>query len=128
MNKDIIHLTEKAWAIEVPENAHGFKIVNSDNNMGQALFFFVGVGLDFKRLPEGTWSILGLSSDLTEDQWMEVVEKYHLQEKYKDYFTQPNSDLCAAFCPVFSTAKESGYSLLKSLSLDPDTTLILIKQ
>lgn len=117
-------LTDKAASIQWAKDAIKARI----DKAGYVIFEMKEPGIngeyyyDDQKPLEGKWKILGKSSELTEDQWREVVEKimpFGRVERWKDYeFTESG----------FYTAIESGQSLLKSKNLEPETTLILIKQ
>jgi hypothetical protein len=73
--------------------------------------------------------VLGLAKNLTEEDWKKVVEGYIYSgrssyQAYKDYSARvPQNEE-----DIITDPKESGLSLLKYLSLDPLTTVILVKQ
>lgn len=78
-----------------------------------------------QKLPEGQWSIVGKASEIGEEVWEQMVEYYtdecegqimHWSE-FKNYEDEKGEWFCIA--------TESGYSLLKSHSLNPDNCLIL---
>lgn len=100
-------LTDKAIAVQVPEGV---------------------VTLDYEQMHDDGWRILGRASELSEEQWKGIVEGWHFGtgklmkaevNSFKDYSGNNNS---------FTTAAESGLSLLRSLKLDPKTSLILIRE
>lgn len=87
-------------------------------------------------LPDRKLSIVGLSRDLTEEQWDPIVESYSrnvgwdferkistgIMKLYRNYMVEkptPVSMLC-------NTAKESGYSRLRSWGLDGNILIIQI--
>lgn len=70
---------------------------------------------------EVTAEILGIASELTEEQAKELVDKFTLlptteNEGYKNYLT---------YAKGFKTAIESLHSLITSLGLNPERTLII---
>lgn len=68
-------------------------------------------------LPPGSYSIVGLANELTEEQWSEVVEADGSPwPGYKDY-SYPND-------VAFSSARQSGYSLLSHLGLSKNPLII----
>lgn len=73
-------------------------------------------------LPPGSYTIVGLAKDLTEEQAGEIVEWWDGTETYRSYTYTPSAG--ETFWP-YSTALESFRSLLSSLSLQPETTLII---
>lgn len=85
-------------------------------------------GGDMLRLPDGSWELIGLAKDLTEDQWREVVELMKYKEIDKLYYSF-SYKIYGKVKPggAYGTQKsiESGLSLLKSKSINPDTTVIL---
>jgi hypothetical protein len=84
-------------------------------------FFIYGDGIYNAPLPPGSWKIIGLASELTEAQWHNIAEidDIHPMTDMIDWRDYDGSN------PV--CAKQSGLSLLKSLNLIPQTTLILEK-
>lgn len=54
----------------------------------------------------GNWKLLGLSTELTEDQWKEILPKYKYDKHLGEYENYTDSD------EYFKTATESGRSLL----------------
>lgn len=108
-------LTDKAISVQVPEDSYDMRV-------------FPGVLEGFKPtggtywyrdLPPGSWRIVGLGSELKEDHWKGIVEKGKNGICYRYYL--PGYRLT-------TIAIESGLSLLRSLKLDPKTSLILIKE
>jgi hypothetical protein len=78
------------------------------------------------QLPTKTkMKIIGKASELTDEQWKGIVEVFN-NGAYRDYGQ-------SLFAPDMSTdvfcltAKESGLSLIASLNLKPETTLIIQK-
>jgi hypothetical protein len=68
-----------------------------------------------------TGVIIGFAGKLSEEQWKEIVEKNRtFSAFYKDYLK--NSDM-----EFFEYAYYSGLSLIASLNLKPETTLIIQK-
>lgn len=83
--------------------------------------------LDTKPLAKGSYSIIGLASELTEWDWEGIVEGNNGGQNdtmWYDY-TQPKT---CFFCFTKTTATESGLSLLSSLGLNKETTLIILKE
>lgn len=98
--------TRKATILVVylPEGATGL-IVN-DGNIIVAIKYLAAMDI---KIPDGNWQHLGQLSDITEEQWKDVVEdsKCFVTDEigYIDYL---NDD---QLCPL---AKKSGLSLLKA--------------
>lgn len=103
----------KLLAVMVPEYGWDFRV---DYGNRVVLSFACINEPDAIKLPEGNWQILGLSTELTEEQWSEIVKYVGLPWcAYKDYRSNSN---------WFSTAKESGLSLLEANQIT-EPTLIL---
>lgn len=126
----IQELTDKSIAVQVPEGAYRYDIV--DPNF--LLFTWNNANRKSIQLPSGSWQILGKAKELTDDQWKSIVddisflrpnpyniERDEVVECWQDYTDETEQLVCY-------TPTESGLSLLKSKSLNPGTTLILIKQ
>lgn len=80
--------------------------------------FFIG-------LPPGQWQIIGKANELSEQQWKAVVDYQLHPFSTKVYgYTYKNQE---SYSP-FKKAKLAGHSLIKSHSMNPDTTLILKRQ
>lgn len=109
--------------IEVPEGASDFAI--SERNK---IWYSTGVLVSslkqyaFKKIPEGKYSIIGLATDLTEDQAQQLVDQpeIHPMTDYKDF-----TDYVVSYGNPCS-AKKSLFSRLTSLGL-PKNTLIIKK-
>lgn len=131
----ITQLTEDCIAVVVPQDASDFKThysTHHTNDDVEKLVFSSEIqdplkcGGDMLHLPAGQWEILGKGDSLTEEQWVWVATQvvgwssviYHNHTASgRDY-----RDIVEA---AFSTATESGLSLLKSKGLKPENTLIL---
>ncbi len=78
-----------------------------------------------RRLPHGTYSILGICSELTEEQWAGVVDSAMLNINgdsvlvYRDYFAK-EGDLCE----WYSSAKNAAQSLLRYNRIKQNELLI----
>lgn len=123
----ITQLTERAIAIKVPEGSEMYTI-----HENKLLLLFSGGQSARKKwcdLPPGQWQILGIASELTEEDWKKVVELVGGWSNviYYDYNTTARDyrDIVEA---AFKTATQSGQSLLASKNLPMESTLILIKQ
>jgi hypothetical protein len=114
--------------VEVPENGHSFKLDDD-----QDIYYLVGPlrkprCLVFDGLPEGYWLIVGKASELTEDQWKGIVAK-HVNMGFMNYAVRLIIKVTLGWTANWAmlTAKESGLSLIASLQLKPETTLIIQK-
>jgi hypothetical protein len=103
MNK-ITHLTDNAIAVEVPDDSGNFDVAEGSLYYNAAYYGFGAIGR-MKKLPPGKWKILGLSTELTEEQCEELVEQHFDTGEFKEYvlgFYQ------------YRSAKQSFESLLRS--------------
>lgn len=111
---------ERYCLVKVPQGITDIDLPLQD--FGHALSYKVpGKGWCTEMLPyvSGSWSIIGLGKDLSEEQWKEIVERSLVMSiKYKDYECVKSS---------FHTATQSGLSWLKSLNAD-ENYLILKQQ
>lgn len=74
------------------------------------------------KLPDGNkYTIIGISETLTDEQWGKIVERTN--EKIRNPYFCYTARYSPA--PLFYTQTESGHSLVKSQSMDIDTTLII---
>jgi len=130
----MIHeLTDRSIAVEVPEGAWRFY---SNNGIASGK-----IGMDVSErledgslrmyahkcdLPPGSWSILGKGNEITEEQWKTIVgiEWFEDDDEYF-YIYEPDGKVRSNL--FYDTAIESGLSLLKSKSLNPESIIILIK-
>jgi hypothetical protein len=126
--KDIRVLNERAIAVKLPDDTVSYGI-------GIALMYSGANYLAYNAkshmcfdervyLPKGSWSILGMSDKLSEDEWKKVVDyEINPMEDYfegaKDYSKDSDNYLC-------DTATESSLSLLKSKGIEVPH-LILVK-
>ena len=80
----------------------------------------------YETLPEGNYTIIGKASEISEEQWEEIVAIDELEVVgiggYSGFVNYEDKNT------FFSTATESGLSLIKSMNLIPPTTLIIKKQ
>lgn len=88
-------------------------------------------------LPPGEWEIVGRFKELTEDQWRKAVksfyryfpEKYLVYVNYEKEVKMTNFGISQEWNAPFGTAIESGFSLLRSHGIDPESNpLILVKE
>lgn len=122
MNTDIVVLTDKAIGVKTSGIFYNFRLPKSEPLQGK-LYASGGYNGHSWILPEGSWTLLGLAKDLTEEDWKKVVSWFELAGKtgYRDYhYDDPRFP--------YETASISGLSLLWEYRLDPSTTVILIKQ
>lgn len=70
--------------------------------------------------------IIGQCNSMTESEWQEIVEKG--KNVYKDYQTQMTSPDTDFGGMGYKTATESGRSLIASLGLDFDKSILIIKK
>lgn len=117
----ITELTDSCIGVKVAEKIHSPIILKNE------LSYYTPRALSpikiYDDLPLGSWELIGLAKDLTEDQWKGVVEVLNT-------FVGDNGQRIDVFVDYDNnfecdTAAESGLSLLKSKSLNPGTTLIL---
>lgn len=119
----ITELTSKAIAVTIPEDANIETAFIASERYSPTLVYKTKTSLTSVHisLPLGNWQILDRADWLEEDQWKGIVAyiPYGNLQRWRDY--SGNESFCLS-------ATESGLSLLKSKGLNPDTTLILIKQ
>lgn len=116
-----IHTENGHLFIEVPEGFFGYSIIDTTNG-GKALKITDRVGdCVYRPLPPGSYTLVGLGSELTEEQWKEIIEDTWESGDFIGWSFRDYSDKHS----TFDTATESGLSLLKSKSLSPNTTVIL---
>jgi hypothetical protein len=132
--QQITWLTEDAIAVTTPEDIKSFDIWEATMSLrgykkGRE---YLGAGSNVIELPPGNWSILGLSTQLSEDEFEKVVrEKFWIggfgwmYTNYTDEVTLAN-EIWKRTGP-FKTAAESATTLLKSKGIT-SPVLILIKK
>lgn len=108
-------LREEYWGMDIPNPQHA--IIH-----GNTITWEVNgaKGKGFIVLPPGSWQIVCLSKEVTEEVAAQIVEGNH--NAYIDY----ERDFHGIPLRVF-TAVESSHSLIRSKGLDPNNTLILKK-
>lgn len=122
MNTDIVVLTANSIAVNTSGIFYNFRLPKSKALQGK-LYASGGYNGNSWELPKGTWILLGKANDLTETEWRNVdLDKC---KNFPDNFWRLY-DMDDIY--VSDNAKDSGLSLLKSKSLDPSTSVILIKQ
>lgn len=119
----------KLLAVMVPEGASVFKIVMKYKSTSRLPCFedrlktlyltYEGKlgALHEIKLPQGNWQILGLSTEITEEQWYDLVNS--LPDPYSNSHHRNYKDYCRNYSItrsqyIFNTAKESGLSLLEA--------------
>lgn len=118
-----IHLREGFYAVEMPEDAEEPGISVQDDGI-PCLTYWYKDNLDPAVICffPGTWQIIGISKDLTEEQARGIVEYDAFYDGYKDYDTNNfHNDL------PFISPLDSLHSLLTSKGLDPENSLIIQK-
>jgi hypothetical protein len=114
----------KYLLIEVPEEGYDFRISNAQCD-ADLICTMPDKHLRFiKSLDSYNYLFIGKASELTEEQWMEIIEDVGLYGAPDD----PTAwvDYASDF-GCFYTATESGLSLIRFNKLSPTTTLILQK-
>lgn len=76
------------------------------------------------------WQIIGKASEATEEQAAGIVEStglgaYNDEDEYFEYIQFKDYN---TLCIESATARESLHSLIRSLDMQPETTIILQKQ
>jgi hypothetical protein len=115
--------------VEVPETA---KIYRIQKLMSSWLLMDDDRIFQPQPLGDGDFSIIGKASELTEEQWGEIVEPVSFAGKtYFHNYLASSRDFRDIVEAAFGTAKESGLSLLltilPTLETSPETTLIIQK-
>lgn len=107
----------KLLAVMVPEGATKHLYIPKINTVA---FFnedskgrVVTESVKFTFLSEGNWQLLGLSTELTEEQWRDVVEETTFGNNIIPIFRNYNRPL-PQWTFACATAKESGLSLLEA--------------
>ena len=111
--------------LEVPVGATDIQLHKMHGIFTYNISYFIA---DFgvKRIyitQTGTWQILGKPSELSEEQWKGIVPSYlNLGREFPEYSTNVPDDYI-----VYSNdnATESGLSLIASIGMKAETTLIL---
>lgn len=118
------HLSKSFYAVIVPKDIVNLIIMG--NQLGDSWTYEEFELIE--TLPEGSWSIISLASEAGEDIWKMVVSVVGFGNglKYKNYLSNEIQQHLQ-YKQGFYTATESGHSLLTSLNLDKETTLIIEK-
>jgi hypothetical protein len=116
--------------VEVPAWAKVFEVGNT------SIYYSDGEPQGEWRVPKlpsrGKYEVIGKASELTEEQWGEIVEPVSFAGKtYFHNYLASSRDFRDIVEAAFGTAKESGLSLLltilPTLETSPETTLIIEK-
>ena len=97
--------------IEVPESAFVYKIYENR----------ILLLNDIVDLPPGNYTIIGKGDELRNIDWESIVD-FRMTEPDGRFILWKNYGNTETW---FGIAKDSGYSLLKSKNLSPETTLII---
>lgn len=134
----IVNLPKNHLAVKVSKSYNEFFIhTQPDGIQGISFFLSNNRGLHDIILPPGQYEIVGKGDQLTEEQWKGIVEvvDYDIppsagndfrgdwRSAYRDYVSLVETG-CSEY-PFVKTAIESGLSLLSSLSLKPEQSLII---
>lgn len=112
----IITLPNDHFAVQVESDAKSFVINDTNLLIYEHSFDRIGLGTDeFKQLPPGSYTIVGLASGISNDDKHMIVESMDLF--YRDYSIGGKFDVL--------TVSRSFDSLLACLSLEASTTVIL---
>ena len=112
--------------VEVPENTHGNYFIHEGGN---GVYLKFNEALDFRgsreiKLPPGSWELIGMCSEIGEDAWKGIVQKWDKESDrnwFVDYQWYDGRDF-------YTTATESARSLVKSYNHVWERTLILKKK
>lgn len=117
--------------LEVPTGATNYRLKYEDVLHKKVLYFDLG-GLTFNQFVTGVpdFDILGIASELTEEQILELIEYWDTptggddyQDYYKNYEAEPDDDYPL---PIdFTEPISSLNSLITSKGLNPERTLII---
>lgn len=72
-------------------------------------------------LPPGDYTIIGLGSEISEEQWGKIVEFRGYRENDEEMYL----DYTEAIPTIIHTATASGLSLIRFHNLNPETTLLV---
>lgn len=115
----MIELRENYWAVEVPDDANGFKI--TDKSIG----FYDGQpslkDIRFIHLPPGTWEIVCTSKAITNDHASDIVDR--AGEGWIDY----DKDNFHYDIPL-PDPMQSFETMLTSKGCDKDKTFLILKK
>jgi len=105
-------------AVEVPKQAKEMTILS---NSSMPLWYRGADGFGvFNPLPEGNiYAIVGIASQLTDEQWAQVVDYIPRVSEYIDYEFEHH---------FYPTPLHSGYSLLRHHNIGPNCLIIKIEK
>lgn len=128
----MVQLTDKVYAVEVPEGSSAFKIIphlvrNAISEMDaiKLVWECEQITHSWATLPPGTWRFLFTTKMATEDDARKVVKNYG--GKYTDY-EATEEDYRLQDIYWYDNALQSLSSLLRSKGLDPDKNYALIEK
>lgn len=101
--------------VELPEVADNLQIFN-DIGRPYLSYYTKPVYAHRAYLPDGDYVVLGFFSDLTEEQFAELVGKHEVNKTnyYQNYTPKPGRDFRDIIDQSFISAKVAFYSLLES--------------
>lgn len=119
--KNLTQLTDNIFAVEIPEDAIYTRVFKDSSGE-----YLSGFQEPLIPLPPGSYTLLFLSKEATEDDWKKVCDSDvgggEIDEKiWLEWFNYETDEYS------FDTATESGYSLLRSKGLDPTKQYTIIK-
>lgn len=83
-------LQGRAYVVELPEGAHTFNIINGYDKDGEfSAIRWETMGWFTERLPPGTWQIVGLLPEVTEEQAAGIVDYNEDIRYYRAYGVHP---------------------------------------
>lgn len=110
--------------VEVPEDAKYIRLSLTTNS----LFFYResypnNIGA---HLPSGNWQLIGKASELGKEEWKGILKPIEnwSKELYHNY-TASGRDFRDVIDSAFEATIDSGLSLIRSHSMNPETTIIL---
>lgn len=119
--------------VEVPEDAKNFRLIMRGELAYDTPWSKYHNVVDGTSLPKHDYTIIGLASNLSEEQCIPLVEgdKFGecIHEENSHVFNMYYRDYSATHKSYpFTTAKESLYSLIRSKGREPETTVIISKK
>ena len=115
--------------VEVPEDASRFEIVHGTSagtHKGLMLRLFIRKGHRYISLPPGSWLIVGMSGQLGEEEAKGIVDHRYEYGNSKSKGVLITKDYVGGLS--FATATESLASLIESMGMKNNCTLILKKK
>lgn len=133
----MIHEHGDIVMVRVTEDAQDFKLnISSEDewyvleyltqNLDEESGFYGEWGEADVELPPGSYTIVGLSSKLSEDEWGDIIPEI-TADGTQFYYPDFGGRQTMMAVDLKRTATESGLSLLKSKGMKWETTLILKK-